>query len=145
MTFCVILRSMSTLALEGGAPRDLLSRLLDTPNLAQVVQSLDPKALHQLVRHFGVEECGEIIALATTQQLTQIFDEDLWRSDAPGQEDQFDADRFGLWLEVLAEVGDAVAAQKLVPIDFDFGTPALSQQTPVLDQGMMYQPQGRAE
>lgn len=90
--------------------------------------------LHQLVRHFGLEECGEVIALATTQQLTQIFDDDLWSSNKPGTEDQFDADRFGLWLEVLAEVGDSVAAQKLVAMDFDFVTAALSRQFLVLDQ-----------
>jgi hypothetical protein len=125
---------MTTLAFEGGAPRHLLTRLLDTPNLAQVVQSLDPKVLHQLVRHFGLEECGEVIALATTQQLTQIFDDDLWSSDTPGAEDQFDADRFGLWLEVLAEVGDSVAAQKLVAMDFDFVAGAISRQVLVLDR-----------
>ena len=113
---------MTTLAFDGGEPRHLLARLLDRPDLAEVVQSLDPKVLHQLVRRFGLEECGEVIALATPQQLTQIFDDDLWSSDTPGIEDQFDADRFGVWLEVLAEIGSDVAAQKLAAMDFDFVT-----------------------
>jgi hypothetical protein len=125
---------MTTLAFEGGALRHLLARLLDSPDLAQVVPSLDPKVLHQLVRHFGLEECGAVIAFATTEQLTQIFDDDLWSSNTAGAEDQFDADRFGLWLEVLAEVGDSVAAQKLVAMDFDFVTGAISRQILVLDQ-----------
>ena len=124
---------MTTLAFDGGAPRHLLARLLDRSDLAQVVPNLDPKVLHQLVRRFGLEECGNIIALATAQQLTQIFDEDLWSSQTPGAEDQFDADRFGLWLEVLAEAGDAVAAQKLIAMDFDFVVGAISQQVLVLD------------
>ena len=128
---------MTTLAFDAGGPRHFLARLLDTPNLAEVVQSLDPKVLHQLVRHFGLEECGEVIALATTQQLTQIFDDDLWRSDVPGQEDQFDADRFSLWLEVLAEVGADVAAEKLAAMDFDFVTAALSRQFLVLDHEIL--------
>jgi len=136
---------MTTLAFNAGEPRHLLSRLLDTPNLAEVVQSLDPKVLHQLVRHCGLEECGEVIALATTQQLTQIFDDDLWRSDVPGQEDQFDADRFGLWLEVLAEVGGHVAAQKLAAMDFDFVTGAVSRQVLVLDQEALLVARGETE
>ncbi len=136
---------MTTLAFEGGAPRHLLARLLDRPDLAQVVQSLDPKVLHQLVRHFGLEECGEVIALATTQQLTQIFDDDLWSSDTPGAEDRFDADRFGLWLEVLAEAGDAVAAQKLVEMDFDFVTAALSRQFLVLNSETLMMLRGETE
>jgi hypothetical protein len=136
---------MSTLAFDGGAPRHLLARLLDRSDLAQVVPKLDPKVLHQLVRRFGLEQCGEIVALATPQQLTQIFDDDLWRSDLPGSEDQFDADRFGVWLEVLAEAGDAVAAQKLVAMDFDFVTAALSRQVFVLDQESMIEVREAAE
>src|SRR5258708_7036370 len=136
---------MTTLAFEEGAPRHRLTRLLDSPNLPQVVQSLDPKVLHQLVRHFGLEECGEVIALATTQQLTQIFDDDLWSSNTPGTEDQFDADRFGLWLEVLAEVGDAVAAQKLAAMDLDFVTGALSRQFLVLDYEVLMMSRAAAE
>jgi hypothetical protein len=136
---------MTTLAFDGGGPRQLLARLLDTPDLAQVVPSLDPKILQQLVRHVGLEECGAIVALATAQQLTQIFDEDLWRSDLPGQEEQLDADRFGLWLEVLADAGDGIAAQKLVAMDFDFVTAAVSRQVFVLDQESMMEARAAAE
>jgi hypothetical protein len=136
---------MTKLVFDGGTPRHLLARLLDRSDLAQVVPSLDPKVLHQLVRHFGLDQCSEIVALATPQQLTEIFDDDLWRSDIPGHEDQFDADRFGLWLEVLAEAGEAVAAQKLVAMDFDFVTAALSRQVFVLDQESMMEVREAAE
>lgn len=128
---------MTTRAVDVRGPRHLLARLLDTPNLAQVVRSLDPGVLHQLVRHCGLEDCGEIVGLATTDQLMRVFDDDLWRSDQAGAEDEFDADRFGLWLEVLAEVGVASAAQKLAEMDFDFVTAALSRHILVLDQESM--------
>ena len=124
---------MAKRALAAGAPRRLLSRLLDSPQLAQVVQGLEPKVLHHLIRQCGLEECGEIVALATTEQLTRIFDDDLWRSDSAGAEEEFDAGRFGLWLEVLAEVGPDVAARKLVEMDFDFVTGAFSRYLLVLD------------
>jgi hypothetical protein len=136
---------MTTLAFDGAEPRHLLSRLLDTPNLAEVVPALDPKVLHRLVRHCGLEECSAIVALATPQQLTQIFDDDLWRSDAPGQEEQLDADRFGVWLEVLADAGESVAAQKLVAMDFDFVAAAISRQILVLDREMVMELQPEFE
>ena len=125
---------MSKRAVERSEPRRLLTRLLDTPHLAQVVQSLEPAVLHRLVRHCGLEDSGEILALATTEQLVRVFDDDLWRSDAAGEDEQFDADRFGLWLEVLAEVGVATAAEKIASMDVDFVTAALSRHVLVLDQ-----------
>jgi Family of unknown function (DUF6178) len=128
---------MTKQAVDARRPRHLLNRLLDTPNLPEVVQSLDPTVLHQLVLHCGLEDCGEILALATTEQLVSIFDEDLWRSERIGEEATFDADRFGLWLEVLAEVGLATAAQKLVEMDFDFVTAGMSRHLLVLDQESM--------
>ncbi len=136
---------MTTRALVAGAPRRLLSRLLDSPHLAQLVQALDPKVLGALVRHCGLEDCGEIVALATMEQLTRIFDDDLWRSDTPGTDEELDADRFGVWLEVLAEVGVDVAAGKLVDLDFDLVTAALSRHLLVLDQEMLMHTQGAGD
>ena len=124
---------MAKRALAAGTPRRLLSLLLDSPHLAQVVQGLEPKVLHHLVRQCGLEQCGEIVALATAEQLTRIFDDDLWRSDSAGAEEEFDAGRFGLWLEVLAEVGPDVAARKVVEMDFDFVTAAFSRYLLVVD------------
>ena len=124
---------MTTRIVEARKPRQLLARLLDTPNLAAVVRGMDPRVLRQLIRHCGLEDCGEIVGLATTDQLIRIFDDDLWRSGQAGLEDEFDADRFALWLEVLAEVGVAEAARKIAEMDFDFVTGALSRHILVLD------------
>jgi hypothetical protein len=35
----------------------------------------------------------------------RIFDLDLWRACRPGRDEQFDADLFGVWIEVLVESG----------------------------------------
>jgi hypothetical protein len=126
---------MATRALGVRRARPLVSRLLDTPDLARVVQALEPRALHRLVRACGLEDCGEIVALATTEQLLRVFDDDLWHSDAAGEEERFDAGRFGLWLEVLAEVDVALAARKLVEMDFDLVTAALTRHVLVLGPG----------
>jgi hypothetical protein len=118
-------------------PRDLVARLLESPELARVVQSLEPAVMHQIVMRCGLEDCGPIVALATTEQLMRVFDADLWRAEAAGGDERLDAERFGLWLEVLAEAGADVAARRLVEMDFDFVTAALSRQVLVLDAGAM--------
>src|SRR5262245_56037966 len=125
---------MPTNALDPRRPSHLLERLLDTPNLPQVVRQLDPQILHQLVRVVGLEDCGEIVSLATPGQLTRVFDVDLWRSDRPGHTERFDADRFGVWLEVLVEAGVSNAALKVAGLDVDFVASAILEHVEVVDQ-----------
>src|SRR4051812_48340682 len=91
----------------------------DRRPLEEIVSQLLPEELHRVIQSWGLEECGELIMLATAEQLTQIFDVDLWRSAHPGMSVEFDAARFGLWLEVLAEVDPDRAAQKLTELDAD--------------------------
>ena len=104
-----------------------MERILDTPNLAHVVPQLQPGLLHQVIQTCGLEECGELVALASPAQLEGIFDLDLWRADGPGLDATFDADRFGVWLEVLVDVDSAVAARTLAGVDVGLVTTALAQ------------------
>jgi hypothetical protein len=115
------------------------------PDLPAVVQSLEPAVLEQLVRRCGPEDCGEIVALATTDQLTRLFDADLWTSAEGGGEERFDEDRFVMWLEVLNEVGTAVAARKVAQMDFDFVGAAVSRYVLVLDADATMEAQGTIE
>src|SRR5499426_2625754 len=115
--------------------RGLLDRILNTPSLEQVVPRLRPDLLHRVIQTCGLEDCGEIVALATPEQLARIFDLDLWRAARAGRDEQFDADRFGVWLEVLMETGAAAAAQKLVGMDVDLVIAGLAQHTLVYDLG----------
>ena len=107
--------------------RPLIERILDTPNLAQVVPQLQPGLLHQIIQTCGLEECGALVMLATPHQLEGVFDLDLWRADGPGLDEKFDADRFGVWLEVLVDVDAAVAARTLAGVDVALVTTALAQ------------------
>ena len=110
----------------------LLARILETPNLAEQVQALPPAMLGHLIGQVGVEDAGELVALATTEQLAEVFDEDLWKSDRPGEDHQFDADRFLVWLEVMLEAGDAFVAEKLFELPEDLVTLAFHRHVLVL-------------
>src|SRR5262245_7648462 len=115
--------------------RGLLDRILNTPRIDHVVPRLRPDLLHRVIQICGLEDCGEIVALATPEQLAHVFDLDLWRAAKAGLDEQFDADRFGVWLEVLMETGAAAAAQKLGGMDVDLVVAGLAQHALVYDIG----------
>jgi hypothetical protein len=114
--------------------RSLLNRLIELPDLATTIQALPSQTFAALIRKVGVEDAGELIALATTEQLVQAFDEDLFVSERAGERESLDVARFIVWLEVLLEAGDEVAAQRIAQLDEDFVAHALSGALLVLDQ-----------
>jgi len=113
--------------------RVLLARILDQPSLVAAIESLPAAALGRLIEHVGLEDAGEIVALATTQQIRQIFDDDLWRSEGPGRDEAFDASRFTLWLEVMLEAGEAFVASRLVDLPEEMVTLAFCKEVLVIN------------
>ena len=132
---------MSTTTNRETAPRHegsvdyRLARLLDTPLLAQVVPHLAPETLHQLIRHCGLDACGELVTSATPAQLTSLLDLDLWRHAQPGRDEQFDVNRFGEWLEVLVDTGNSMAARTIAALDTHLVIVGLSRYLRVFDPG----------
>lgn len=115
----------------------LLNRLIESPELVQTVRGLPSQAFSALVRQVGVEDAGEIVALATTDQLVAAFDEDLFTNTRPGEREVFDGNRFAVWLEVLLEAGDDVAANRVAELSEDFVIQALSSLVWVLDNNAL--------
>jgi hypothetical protein len=105
-----------------------------TPCLEQVVPRLQPDLLHRVIQRCGLEDCGDLVTLVTSEQLTHIFDLDLWRAGRPGMDEQFDADRFGVWIEVLVQSGAKEAAQKLAGMDADLVVAGLASHVLVYDR-----------
>src|SRR5689334_15019485 len=112
-----------------------LARLLDTPSLARIVPQLPPETLHQLIRHRGLDACGDLVTSATPAQLTSLLDLDLWRNPQPGRDEQFDVDRFGEWLEVLVDTGESIAARTVAALDKELVIAGLSRYLRVFDPG----------
>jgi len=120
-------------ALVRGDHRALLERILDTPQLAQAVPRLPPDVIHLVIDRCGLEDCGALMALATPAQVAQVLDLDLWRSADAGLDQQFDAERFGVWLEVLVEQGVDVAARAVASLDVDLVAAGLMQHVRIFD------------
>jgi hypothetical protein len=118
---------------EAGSVRGPLARLLDAPHLARLVPHLPPETLHQLIRHSGLHACADLVASATPEQLTSVLDLDLWRHAQPGRDEQFDADRFGEWVEALVETGETVAARIVATLDEHLVIAGLSRYVRVFD------------
>jgi len=135
-TTALALRADAGSSGKADASRRELTRLLDAPDLAQVVQDLPPESLHQLIRHCGLDACGALLESATPAQMTAIFDLDLWRPSAAGQDDQLDVSRFGEWLEALVETNPETAARIVAEADVALVVAGLSKFVRVFDPGI---------
>jgi hypothetical protein len=113
-----------------------LAQILDSPFLARVVPHLPPETLHQLIRHRGLEACGELVTLASPAQLNSLLDLDLWRHPRPGRDEQFDVERFGEWLEVLVDTGESIAARTIAMLNKTVVIAGLSRYVRVFDPGI---------
>lgn len=90
----------------------------------------------QMIRHRGLDGREEIVVSATPEQLTSVFDVDLWRGAAPGADERFDAARFGEWIEALVDVGEVHAARMVAALDRTLVVAGLSQYVRVFDPGI---------
>lgn len=75
----------------------------------------------------------DLVAQATPAQLAHVFDLDLWRPPRPGLDEQFDAARFGVWLEVLVDAGPEIAAAKLAEMPLPQIVAGLAQHVRIFD------------
>jgi hypothetical protein len=110
-----------------------LDRIRHATDLVTVVPQLRAEVLHHVIRTCGLEACGDLVALATPEQLTTLCDLDLWRAATAGGAEEFDAGRFGEWIETLVEHDPIVAAQKLTEMDARLVVAGLAEHVRVFD------------
>lgn len=99
--------------------RKLLAQLLDEPDLDAQLMGLTGAEWKAVVSVVGLEDSGELLALASSQQLLELFDEELWTSGVASGEN-IDAERFATLLEVLQDSGIEELAKKLSTLSEDF-------------------------
>src|SRR5580765_352114 len=119
------------------ASAQLLMRILERPELVAAVRDLPGPVLGKLIERIGLEDAGELVALASTAQLERIFDDDLWRADAAGGDETFRPERFALWLRVMLEAGEELLAQRLCELPQDLLALAVHRLVLVLDMDVL--------
>jgi hypothetical protein len=111
----------------------LLNHLFENPKLIEAVQQLPGPILGKLIDSVGLEDAAELVALATTQQLESVFDEDLWQVGQGGWEERFDPARFALWLHAFSEAGEDAVVRRLLELPIDFVILAVHRLILVID------------
>ncbi len=114
-------------------PSQLIGHILDRPELVAAVRELPVATLSRLIERVGLEDAGELVALASAEQLEAMFDEDLWRADTSGVDERFDPGRFVLWLQVMAEAGEEFLVRRLCDLPPDLLTLAVNRLVLVID------------
>ena len=120
-------------------PAQLLMRILERPDLLAAVRDLPAPVLGSLIDRVGLEDAGELVALASSEQLQAVFDEDLWHAAAPGEDERFRPERFALWLEILFEGGEGFLVDRLCALPRDLLTLAVHRLILVVDMDALSQ------
>jgi hypothetical protein len=115
------------------AAAQLLMRILERPALVAAVRELPGAVLGKLIARVGLEDAGELVALATTAQLERVFDDDLWRADRAGGDETFRPERFALWLRIMLEAGEEALVQRLCELPQDLVALAVHSLVLVVD------------
>jgi hypothetical protein len=115
----------------------LLMRILERPELVSAVRELPAPVLGQLIDRIGLEDAGELVALASTAQLERMFDDDLWKADHAGHDETFRPERFMLWLNVMREAGEDFLAKRLSELPQDLLTLAIHRLVLVIDMDVL--------
>ena len=115
----------------------LLLRILERPELVAAVRQLPGAVLGKLIDRIGLEDAGDLVALASTAQLERVFDDDLWRAARAGGDESFQPERFALWLRVMQEAGEGALVQRLCELPQDLLALAVHRLVLVLDNDVL--------
>jgi hypothetical protein len=122
----------------------LLMRILERPGLVAAVRELPGAVLAGLIDRIGLEDAGELVALASTAQLERVFDDDLWRADRAGGDETFRPERLVLWLRVMLEAGEEHLVRRLSELPQDLLALAVHRLVLVLDMDVVEEQLGWA-
>src|SRR5262245_22861947 len=121
------------------SPTHLLMRILERPELVAAVRELPAPVLGRLIDRLGLEDAGELVALASSEQLRGVFDQDLWRAATPGEDEKFRPERFALWVEIMSEGGEGFLIEQLCALPLDLLTLAVHRLLLVVDMDALGQ------
>ncbi len=100
-------------ALYGVSARDRRDLILAAPNAQRLVRSFAAESLFHTLKEIGLEDCAELLALASGEQVCALVDLDCWKKDRLETQGLLD------WLEAILESGDRATGEFLHSVDRD--------------------------
>ncbi|WP_305042706.1 DUF6178 family protein [Geoalkalibacter sp.] len=95
--------------------------ILAARDAEELVRRLPSQEVYLLIKELGIEDCIELLALATTEQMTTFFDLDLWRGQSLAARPTLE------WLAMLLETGEEKVAATATEMDFELLTLMMRQ------------------
>jgi Family of unknown function (DUF6178) len=95
--------------------------LIESADARQLVQQLPAQEVYLLARELGAEDVPELIAMASSEQVTTIIDLDCWNSA------EFDRKAALRWLSLLLEGDDELIIETLAGMEIELLTAILQQ------------------
>ncbi len=140
ISFCVLLKQLysSTFSMiwRVQLPKkkaSIVATICSNQNLANAVKILDTSILLKVIERIGLEDSAAIVALCSESQLNELMDLDVWQQ-TPGQADEFESERFALWLEILVQLEPSETYKKIMQLDENFLVLGLSERIAVMDR-----------
>ncbi|KIH76463.1 hypothetical protein SAMN05660860_01555 [Geoalkalibacter ferrihydriticus] len=90
--------------------------LLNAHDCHELVQRLPSQEVYLLIKELGIEDCVELLAMTTTEQMTAFFDLDLWRGEELAPQPTLE------WLVILLEAGEGKVMETAREMDFELLT-----------------------
>lgn len=111
----------------------LINKLLENAQFPVYVQTLEPQILNKLVQRVGKEDAQALLTWATDEQIQDLIETDSWRSNKPGEEEQFDPAQFLEWLELWTDMGPDFLTAKLKALGSELFAYTLQRYVVVVD------------
>jgi hypothetical protein len=100
-------------ALYGISAQERRDLILSAPNAQRLVRSFAAESLFQTLKEVGLEDGGDLLALASGEQVCALLDLDCWKKDRLETATLLD------WLEVIVEAGGRAVGELLNAVDRD--------------------------
>ncbi|MBK7195768.1 MAG: hypothetical protein IPH80_25075 [Myxococcales bacterium] len=107
--------------------RARVEALLERPDAADAVAALAPNALHELVTAVGMADAGELLALATPEQVQGCLDLEVW------DRDRIELSQARPWVATLLELGFEKVGQVWAGLDAEWRALYLQGHTVIYD------------
>lgn len=111
----------------------LVTRLLENPQLPAHIRDLPSSQLKRLLEYIGKEDSQDLLVHATADQISDIIEADTWTSDAPGREEFFSPDRFLEWIVLWSEISTPYLCLRLKELGSSIFSLALDRYILVVD------------